>query len=513
MTEKGYISDLYKQLEEVINKCDNLSRQAKDLEKKHKLEIAKLKEEHKKEISTLKNEVKTLKKENEKLKKENEKLKKENIQLKTEILKLKHKNNKDSSNSSKPSSTNGYKKVITNRREKSDKKRGGQLGHTGNCLSEENIKKIKASGKYKIEKHEINKNDNNKNSKPIIRKVIDIEIVTVIHEYWYYPDENGKYNIPSIHMPKIQYGSNIKALALDMMYEIYTSTDGVSTFISRITNDCINLSKGTLINWAINLNNKIQPELENIEKKLLSSYYLNCDDSQIKIDGDNYNNICSCNDKYSRFWINKKRSKEALEEIGFLNRFFGVIVKDGTDVYNGYGIKLSQCISHIQRYIKAIIDGNNHEGAKKMKKFFTTYNNLRNKLLLENKAKFSCEEYKNIIKEYEEILSFWKKEWMKSSPETNIVYDEERKLLTRLEENDKDQILYFLTDFKVPSTNNQAETDQRNIKIKQKIGKFRSEFGAKIYANVRSCINTYKKNNINIFSSLKEALDDNLVII
>ena len=90
MTEKGYISDLYKQLEEVINKCDNLSRQAKDLEKKHKLEIAKLKEEHKKEISTLKNEVKTLKKENEKLKKENEKLKKENIQLKTEILKLKH---------------------------------------------------------------------------------------------------------------------------------------------------------------------------------------------------------------------------------------------------------------------------------------------------------------------------------------------------------------------------------------------------------------------------------------
>lgn len=35
-----------------------------------------------------------------------------------EILRLKSKNKKDSSNSSKPSGTNGYKKVITNRREK-----------------------------------------------------------------------------------------------------------------------------------------------------------------------------------------------------------------------------------------------------------------------------------------------------------------------------------------------------------------------------------------------------------
>ena len=43
------------------------------------------------------------------------------IDLKKEILRLKSKNDKDSSNSSKPSSTNGYKKVITNRREKSDK--------------------------------------------------------------------------------------------------------------------------------------------------------------------------------------------------------------------------------------------------------------------------------------------------------------------------------------------------------------------------------------------------------
>ena len=55
-------------------------------------------------------------------------------------------------------------------------------------------------------------------------------------------------------------------------------------------------------------------------------------------------------------------------------------------------------------------------------------------------------------------------------------YDDERKLLSRMEDSDKEQILYFLKDFKVPATNNQVETDQRNIKIKQKIKQNLKEF-------------------------------------
>ena len=94
----------------------------------------------------------------------------------------------------------------------------------------------------------------------------------------------------------------------------------------------------------------------------------------------------------------------------------------------------------------------------------------------------------------------------------NSEYDNERKLLTRMEEDDKEQILYFLKDFKVPSTNNQAETDQGNIKIKQKIGKFRSETGAEIYATIRSCINTYKKQGINVYNAFIKAFKDETVI-
>ena len=54
----------------------------------------------------------------------NETIEKQNKTIEVQankILRLKNKNDKYSSNSSKPSSTNGYKKVVTNRREKSDK--------------------------------------------------------------------------------------------------------------------------------------------------------------------------------------------------------------------------------------------------------------------------------------------------------------------------------------------------------------------------------------------------------
>ena len=103
---------------------------------------------------------------------------------------------------------------------------------------------------------------------------------------------------------------------------------------------------------------------------------------------------------------------------------------------------------------------------------------------------------------------------MKSTEENNPVYEEERKLLSRFEDKkEKAEILYFIKDFKIPSTNNQIERDLRPIKIKQKIGKFRSEKGAELYAEIRSCINTYKKQNYSSFSMLEKGFNGELQII
>lgn len=136
-----------------------------------------------------------------------------------------------------------------------------------------------------------------------------------------------------------------------------------------------------MINWNNELSSKLSPELTNIEEKLLDSYFINHDESQIKIDGDGYNVLCACNKSYVRLWQHEHKSQEALDEIRFLPKFNGVIVKDGTELYNKYGSFLSQCLSHIQRYLKGIYDFVNHKAPKKLSEFFTKYNDLRNQYI------------------------------------------------------------------------------------------------------------------------------------
>ena len=47
----------------------------------------------------------------------------------------------------------------------------------------------------------------------------------------------------------IVYGDNLKALAVDLMYESYNSTDATKNIISSITDNCLEIPKSTLINW------------------------------------------------------------------------------------------------------------------------------------------------------------------------------------------------------------------------------------------------------------------------
>ena len=454
-----------------------------------------------------------LREENKGLKQTIDELKQTIQSLRIEINRLKNIIEKDSSNSSKPSSTNGYKKVVSNNRKPSHKKPGKPKGFSSTNLSEEKVQKLIDSGDVEMVTIEVNKNKKNQNKPYRSVRVIDIKVVKQIIEYRYYPDEDGNYSIPEYHNRSIQYGSNIKAITNILMNEVYNSTDGVCKFIGDITNGGIELSKSTLIRWNKELAKKLEKEITEIETQLLNSYYINHDESQIKINGDGYNDLCASNSKYTRLWIHKHKSHDALKEIGFLPQYQGIIVKDGTELYNGFGAMLAQCICHIQRYLKGIYTKVEHSSAKKMDEFLSTCIHERKEKIKAGVLEYTKEELHEKYQKYDDILKKWKKEWMYSDAIENPVYDDERKLLSRMEDDDKKEILYFLEDFKIPATNNQAESDQRNIKIKQKIGKFRCVEGAENYAVIRSCINTYKKQDINVLKAIISAFENNPVII
>ena len=67
----------------------------------------------------------------------------------------------------------------------------------------------------------------------------------------------------------------------------------------------------------------------------------------------------------------------------------------------------------------------------------------------------------------------------------------------------KQDVLRFLTDPRVPFTNNLAEQDGRMMKLRQKIsGGFRAEEGAKDFAVIRSLLSTARKQGWNLLNTL-----------
>ena len=66
-------------------------------------------------------------------------------------------------------------------------------------------------------------------------------------------------------------------------------------------------------------------------------------------------------------------------------------------------------------------------------------------------------------------------------------------------------MLRFLTDPRVPFTNNLAERDGRMMKLRQKIsGGFRSEQGAADFAVIRSLLSTARKQGWDLLQTLLE---------
>lgn len=485
MITKGYMNDFYKQFEEVNKKLDK----ANSIIFNMSLTISELNENNK-------NLLKELDKSNKKVQ-----------ELLLEIESLKNNNNKNSSNSSKPSSTNGYKKVIINNRSKSNKKKGAQLNHKGKTLTNKEIEQLIDNGEIdEVITIEENKNDSNKNLTPIIRYEYDIEIKRIVTKHVIYPDKPT-----NISNYPVVYGNNIKVIGC-LLNQKYMSLDGIQSFIYDAVNNKILTSKGSLYAWNKEIYNKLlNTEYEYIREQLLNSLVLNVDESPIKINGEQYYLHNISNGTHTLQYVTKRRSSNDIEEFGFLKRYRGIIVHDHYKMYYNYASENAECNVHILRYLNGVIEFTSHKWAKKLKELLLEMKSVKESYQEEGKKEISNEEYDSFEKRYLRILDEAKEE-RKKDLSTNSYKKEEINLINRLIKYCRNHLL-FLKKFFVPFSNNRAESDLRGIKIKQKVGKFKSLEGATIYTVIKSYLSTYKKNDVNLYEALLNLLNDKPILI
>ena len=487
MPKADYGRDLFKQVQELMLKCDNLSHEVKTIEKRTEKKFKKqLKEQ--KEFFTQKIES---------LEKENEQLKDKNQKLTNEVDRLKKQLNNNSNNSSKPPSSD-IKKNIPNNREKTNKKSGGQKGHKGYHLSKKIVEEKIEKGEFEREIINVGKVTEEYKSKYIL----DIKVKVIAKEYRFYKDENGKYNIPKEFQTDVQYGEELKTMCTVLNTEGIVALDRLANFVSCISHGAIDISKGSIVNFMNELNRKSEYIIERIKEKLLNKEKMHTDGTSGRCENKNVCIRTHSTEDLTLFVPTYGKGKKHIEETGILNKFMGLLIHDHETVMYNYGTEHAECNVHILRYLKGCNENTKNKWAIKMRSLLSGLNEYRKKLKEKGEEKIEKEKIEEYSKRYDELIEEGHKENKKIK--SKYIRQDEQKLLNRLKKY-KENHLKFLYDFRVPFDNNLAERDLRNFKIKLKVsGRFNSMEGMKVYSNIRSIIVTFKKQGKNFYEAINK---------
>jgi transposase len=431
-----------------------------------------------------------------------------------EILRLKAIINKDSSNSSKPPSSDGFKK-IPNNREKSGKKRGGQVGHEGYSLKvPENLDKLVEEGK--ASKKLIDYTDGAKEY--VSKWIVDIDIKTVYTEIRY----PAGTQLPPELQPEVIYGNGIKALTVLLEQEGVVAIKRLSDFFSMATGGLINLSKGTIESFITKFAQSVDTDIAAIKETLLNGLVINTDDTQMrcaetyKYGEDDEATLTTAknttfgvnirtysNEKATYYTVNPGKGDDGILRDGLLLDFLGILGHDHDKKFYKYSIFHATCCEHLLRDLKGLRDLYNCPWAEGFRTFLKDMNahkkydisfgiNKCEESLLESYS----EKYDILLRDGDIILAG-------IIPGT-FGYDELRKMLARLRDY-KDAYLLFIRDYNAPFTNSLAERDLRPCKTRQKIsGCFRTWKGISDFVKIMSVFSTWKKQKVDLFTKIKE---------
>jgi transposase len=409
----------------------------------------------------------------------------------------------NSQNSSKPPSSdpNREKKIKMT----GDRKAGGQKGHTGTTLQKfdhpdhiENIsvdRKTLPKGTYKDVGYES-------------RQIVDIEISRIVTEYraQILEDVKGKqYTAPfpeGVNRP-VQYGLNVKVHSVYMsQYQLVPYKRIEEDFQDQVK---IPISAGTIFNFNYDAYHKLEAFESMVKSKLIESGLCHADETGININGKRAWLHCVSNDLWSYYLPHEKRGLEAMEEMGVLPHFKGILCHDHWKPYFKLDCLHALCNAHHLRELERAWEQDKQEWAREMKDLLLHINQAVD----DAGGRLEPAESRKYRQKYRDLLDKAQNECPppdqsnKKNKRGRTKRSKARNLLERLM-NYEAETLRFMDDEQVPFTNNQGENDIRMTKVQQKIsGCFRSKEGAAIFCRIRSYLSTCKKHGIRATEALR----------
>ncbi len=410
----------------------------------------------------------------------------------------------NSKNSSQPPSTDPDRKK-SSKKGKSNRKPGGQKGHNGTTL--EPVDDPDEVTELTIDRRTLPKGTTYREAGCEKRQVIDIDFSRFVTEYraQILEDEQGCRfiaNFPEGVQRPVQYGISLKAHAVYMSQFQLIPYDRVRDHLSDQLG--IPVSAGSVFNFNKQANERLDYFEQWTTTQLVQSDLMHADETGINIGGKRHWLHCASNTSLTWFFPHAKRGTEAMNEIGILPEFKGILCHDHWKPYYRFECSHALCNAHHLRELERAWEQDHQQWARQMKQLLTDINiavENAGACLTSDEAKRWRLRYRRLLKKAD-IECPPPNESQRKGKRGRLKRSKARNLLERLRDFEED-VLRFMNNEIVPFTNNQGENDLRMTKVQQKIsGCFRSMEGAMIFCRVRSYLSTCRKHGMSATQAL-----------
>ena len=382
-------------------------------------------------------------------------------------LKLRAQINRDYENSSIPSSKAVRRKKITNNREKTGRRPGGQPGHKGHCRKRQEPTQpviLLPPPKEALEDCAFKKT-----ARTIVKQMVSIRMVLNVTEYHadvYYNSHTGERAhaaFPDGVIDDVNYDGSIRAFLFLLNNDCCTSIDKSRAFLSDLTGGKLNISKGMISRLNREFALKTEPERRSAYADMLLSPVMHTDCTNARENGKSCQvYVCATPDGKALYFAREKKGHEGVKGT-VTEDYQGILVHDHDITFYNYGADHQECLAHVLRYLKDSMDNEpDRTWNKEMRSLVQEMIHFRNECQpFQEPDPVKVSEFE---KRYREILETARTEY--GNVPANNYYRDGYNLFLRMEKYMQNHLL-FLHDSRVPATNNEAERLLRNYKRKQ----------------------------------------------